>query len=278
MSITRDILEDILATLREVDGLADARIGSEPAVTAVPRAAVLCEGTDAIAADGLPNAHWMRLRLRVVLATRSDQPAEAIGRLSDLTDAVTTALLNDPTRGGLCQDLPSGRATAVLGTKMPRTPEFPERKTGLAPATPTHEVALLIECHYCDDGFASYPATRLDGETLFDSGPHTLTAGPWQRELQRRAFNGLDGELTLDLGRRGRSMKQAGRLSADSVEALQALIDAIEAFNDGRPHTLIDPNGREQPRVLITRFALTTPVNAGRLAWCDYTLDYQQSP
>ena len=55
------------------------------------------------------------------------------------------------------------------------------------------------------------------GQHLFDSGPHSLLPGPWQRCTQRRGFAGLDGEILLDLGLRSRQLTQAGRLQAYGI-------------------------------------------------------------
>jgi hypothetical protein len=277
MSTTRAILDNLRDTLRASGSFADVRIGSQPSVTTVPRAALLYEGADTITPDGDPLGRWVRLKIRVLIATRSDDPSEAIGRLADLADAATAALLSDRSRNGLCHDLPIGAATEIIAEKSPKTSEFTERKTGLAPSTPTHETSLLVRCHLHADDAATYPATTLDGETLFDSGPHTLQVGPWQRDRKRRGFPGLDGELILDFGRRGRTLRQTGRLQAENLAALQSLIDAIDAFDDARPHTLATADGRTFSGALIESFDLTTPPQTGRLAWCDYTLEYRQS-
>lgn len=116
------------------------------------------------------------------------------------------------------------------------------------------------------------------GEDLFDSGPHAFRFGPWQRSLQSRGFAGVSGELLLDLGLRSRKIAQAGRLQADSANALYALLDAINARSDGATHALVDNQGKSYPTVVLEQFETTTPVRRGRGFYCDYRIEYRQLP
>lgn len=120
--------------------------------------------------------------------------------------------------------------------------------------------------------------SSLDGLDLFSSGPHSIRPGSWQRDSQRRAFPGLDGELAIDLGRRSRQIVQTGRLQAASAEDLSNAIAAIEQCCDGQLHTLIDNHDRIFNQIAIESFDLTTPINRGRGFWCEYTLRYRQYP
>jgi hypothetical protein len=120
--------------------------------------------------------------------------------------------------------------------------------------------------------------SALDGLDLFGSGPASLRVGPWQREVLRRGFAGLDGEALLDLGLRSRPLVLAGRLQAATAAELDALISAIEDRADGRLHTLTDNHAREFPRVLIEEFEPSGPIRAGRGFWCDYTVGFRQLP
>lgn len=120
--------------------------------------------------------------------------------------------------------------------------------------------------------------STLDGQHLFDSGPHTLRPLSWQRQLERRSFAGLDGELVLDMGMRSRQIVQQGRLQAQTAEILQAQLAAIEAFQDGLTHALTDNHNVSYSKVLLESFEPATPLNRGRGFWCDYTLTYRQLP
>ncbi len=116
------------------------------------------------------------------------------------------------------------------------------------------------------------------GQHLFDSGPHDLTPGPWQRCTQRRGFAGLDGEILLDLGLRSRQLAQAGRLQASTAQALHGLIDSIQDLCDGSEHALIDNHEQVYSRVYLERFQVNTPLRRGRGFYCDYRIDYRQLP
>jgi len=116
------------------------------------------------------------------------------------------------------------------------------------------------------------------GDDLFGSGPHQFLFGPWARSTLRRGFAGLDGELVLDLGRRSRQISQTGRLQADSIESLHALIDAIDAHDDGSANVLIDNHGRSHAGVILERFETTSPLQRGRKFYCEYRIEYRQLP
>ena len=120
--------------------------------------------------------------------------------------------------------------------------------------------------------------SSLDGNSIFSSGPHSFRPMAWQRQLQRRSFPGLDGELVLDMGMRSRRIAQQGRLQASSASLLTALVAAIEQFVDAQPHQLMDNNGQSYPKVILETFEPTTPLQQGRGFWCDYTLNYLQLP
>jgi hypothetical protein len=116
------------------------------------------------------------------------------------------------------------------------------------------------------------------GEDLFGSGPHAIRFGPWQRQLQRRGFAGVDGEMILDLGLRSRRIVQAGRLEAGTANGLAVLADAIDACCDASENTLVDNHGRSHARVILESFRPTTPRQRGRGFYCDYEIEYLQLP
>ncbi len=120
--------------------------------------------------------------------------------------------------------------------------------------------------------------TTLDGQNLFGSGPHAVQAGPWERELQRRSFSGVDGELILDMGLRSRPIIQTGRLQAASATEVHGAISQIETFLDGKTHTLVDNHGQTYDGVILEAFEPTTPVRRGRGFWCEYKAGYRQLP
>jgi len=119
--------------------------------------------------------------------------------------------------------------------------------------------------------------SALDEMDLFGSGPHDFRPGPWRRAVQHRAFAGLDGELALDMGMRSRAIVQAGRLQADTASDLRDLIEAIEAFVDGRPHALTDNHGFVYTGVILESFEPKSPLRRGRGFFCEYEAHYLQS-
>jgi len=118
--------------------------------------------------------------------------------------------------------------------------------------------------------------SSLDQHDIFGSGPHTIRVQSPQRQLDHRTFSGLDGELVLDMGLRGRQIAQHGRLSAATASLLDDLLIAIEATVDGQPHTLVDNYGRQYHNLVVEDFQPTTPVQHGRSFWCDYSINYRQ--
>lgn len=116
------------------------------------------------------------------------------------------------------------------------------------------------------------------GKNPFGSGPHAIRCGSWRRSQQRRGFAGLDGELVLDDGLRGRGIEQTGRLQADSASALHSLIENIEELIDGQMHTLLDNHGHIYANVMLESFEPQTLLLKGRSFFCDYVARYLQLP
>jgi hypothetical protein len=131
-----EILQDLASALSGSGRFSMVTVGPSPQATAVPRAAVMFEGLDFSPADDQPSASYVRLRARVVVHTRAEGPSQAASCGTDISAAAANALLEDPWRGGRCQNLPTGRATEVgrLETSPPRGNEV--------------ELALALRCHF----------------------------------------------------------------------------------------------------------------------------------
>ena len=93
--------------------------------------------------------------------------------------------------------------------------------------------------------------SSLDGSNIFSSGPHSFRPLAWQRQLQRRSFPGLDGELVLDMGMRSRRIVQQGRLQASSASSLAGLVAAIERFVDAQN----DPPSGDRDELILRRLS-----------------------
>jgi hypothetical protein len=132
-----EILQDLASVLRGGGLFALVTLGPSGSASEVPRAAVVFEGQDFFQADDDISALWLRLRLRIAVHIRCDDPAESIARAGQLCASVAEAILEDPYRSGRCRDLPIGRATEIGRTEF--TP-------GLR--RPEAEVSLAVRCHF----------------------------------------------------------------------------------------------------------------------------------
>jgi len=96
--------------------------------------------------------------------------------------------------------------------------------------------------------------TTLDGQSLFDEeGLRMEIASPSRASIER-AVCGLDGTLSIDLGKRARQIRQTGVLRASTRSALSARTDAIAAFIDGGTHTLRTTDGQQYDNVRTDAF------------------------
>ncbi|KPL20834.1 MAG: hypothetical protein AMJ75_11150, partial [Phycisphaerae bacterium SM1_79] len=76
-------------------------------------------------------------------------------------------------------------------------------------------------------------SAALDGQSLFDSQQLEVELGSIRRDSIERAVPGLDGILSIDLGGRGKQIKQRGVLRARSRAQMDERMSAISAFMDG---------------------------------------------
>lgn len=86
-------------------------------------------------------------------------------------------------------------------------------------------------------------STTLDGKALFDERELEMRIGPWERSRVERAVPGLDGVLSIDLGRRSRRIRQRGTLRAVGGAEMASRLGAIEALCDDDAHTLLTADG-----------------------------------
>jgi len=117
---------------------------------------------------------------------------------------------------------------------------------------------------------------KFDGKELFGKGEHSLEVRSWRREGVDYGFAGLDGVLSVDLGRRERKLKQRGWLTAESVGALMRLMEEISGYIDGQSYELVDGGGICYGQVRMDSFTLLGSVTAGNQARCEYEIHYTQ--
>jgi len=119
-------------------------------------------------------------------------------------------------------------------------------------------------------------STTLDGEILFDERQLEIDAGSFSRDSIETAVPGLDGVLSIDLGRRSRKIKQKGVLRAVSRLQMNEIIDAISSCLDGDTHTLASDDGREFDNLRMDVFKVTNERTSGSSVAVDYEIVYTQ--
>jgi len=116
----------------------------------------------------------------------------------------------------------------------------------------------------------------LDLQMLFDEQELDISTGSYRRDSIERVVPGLDGEISIDLGRRGRQIKQTGTLRAKSREQMNERIDAISAYMDGDTHTLVTSSGRELAELRMDSFKVSGEHTNGAGIVVDYEIVYTQ--
>lgn len=116
----------------------------------------------------------------------------------------------------------------------------------------------------------------FNSDRLFGIGQHTVLPKSWQRATKDEAFAGLNGVLSVDMGRRGRKIVQQGSLSAKSVKALTQMMDAITAYINGQAYELVDENGCVYSAVRMDHFQIVGNIKLGHPVSCAYEIEYTQ--
>jgi hypothetical protein len=116
----------------------------------------------------------------------------------------------------------------------------------------------------------------LDGQALFDQQRLEIEAGSFSRDSIERTVPGLDGVLSIDLGQRGRKIKQTGTLRAKSRSQLDERISNISTHMDGDTHTLIAADGRQFSNLCMDSFTLGKEHIDGAGISVDYEIVYTQ--
>ena len=116
--------------------------------------------------------------------------------------------------------------------------------------------------------------TTLDG--VLELEQRCLKVGGWQRGTIERAVAGLDGVLSIDLGRRGRELLQKGFLRANSEKGLDEKIAGIWRLMDGREHSLVVQDGGVFGNLRLDAFEAGKRVYGGGGVCCDFEIKYTQ--
>ncbi|MHC4394608.1 MAG: hypothetical protein ACYS1A_03040 [Planctomycetota bacterium] len=116
----------------------------------------------------------------------------------------------------------------------------------------------------------------LDGQNLFDEQQLEILPGSFSRDSIERAVAGLDGLLSIDLGKRGREIKQTGVLQAKSRAQMTEKINTITAYMNGDTHTLIKGDGESMDNLRMDTFRVSKERTSGGGLYCDYEIIYTQ--
>lgn len=119
-------------------------------------------------------------------------------------------------------------------------------------------------------------SVTLDGQEVFDEQGLKIEPGSMRRDSIERTMAGLDGRLSIDMGGRGREIRQRGSLSAPSRAKMKERISAISALMDGGTHTLKTDIGEEFNNIRIDVFKVSKERASGSGVCCDYEIVYTQ--
>ena len=116
----------------------------------------------------------------------------------------------------------------------------------------------------------------LDAQMLFDEQALETKADSFSRDSIERTIPGLHGVLSIDLGLRGRKIRQTGTLRAKSRTQLDERISKIAAFMDGNTHTLTTGSSREFINLRMDSFKTGAEHADGTAVMVDYEIVYTQ--
>jgi len=119
-------------------------------------------------------------------------------------------------------------------------------------------------------------STTLDGQSLFDEQQLEIEPESIGRDSMERTVPGLDGVLSIDLGGRGRKIKQRGVLRAKSRSQMDDRISVISAYMDGDTHTLATSSGKEFDNLRMDVFKVSKERASGSGVAIDYEIVYTQ--
>jgi hypothetical protein len=116
----------------------------------------------------------------------------------------------------------------------------------------------------------------LDGQRLFDEEELRIEVSSFGRDSVERKMAGLDGVLSIDLGRRSRKIKQSGILRARSRTELNERINLISIYMDGDTHMLITGSGESFGNLRMDGFKVDEERTSGSGLCCNYEIVYTQ--
>lgn len=119
-------------------------------------------------------------------------------------------------------------------------------------------------------------SVTLDGQYLFGGQELQVRPCSLSRALVERAVPGLDGVLSIDLGKRSRKIRQSGVLRAGSRLQMDERINVISAYVDGDTHTLETSDGEKFDNLRMDVFEVAKERTSGGCVVIDYEIVYTQ--
>jgi hypothetical protein len=114
----------------------------------------------------------------------------------------------------------------------------------------------------------------LDGTIEFEQTE--LAIGSWQRGNIERAAAGVDGVVSIDLGKRTREIVQKGLMRAGSRAVLRIKVDYVRAMADGKCHAMETAEGERFENLRIDSIKASSTEYSGRGASCEFEIRYVQ--
>jgi hypothetical protein len=101
-----------------------------------------------------------------------------------------------------------------------------------------------------------------------------LKADSWKRDSIEKSAAGLDGVVSVDLGRRKRKIKVCGIIEAQSKSGLEKKKERVNTLLDGKVHTL--ETDTEYKNILIDSFEVAKDSHSGKGIGCEFELELSQ--
>jgi len=96
----------------------------------------------------------------------------------------------------------------------------------------------------------------------------------WKRDSVEKSAAGLDGVVSVDLGRRKRKIKLCGIIESQSRSGLDKKKELLNALLDGKVHTL--RTDTEYENVRIDSFEVVKDNHSGKGIGCEFELELSQ--
>ena len=116
---------------------------------------------------------------------------------------------------------------------------------------------------------------RLDSTIEYEESQ--LQIKSWERGSIDRSVAGLDGVVSVDLGRRSRKLVQSGIIRANSEEQLAEQIDSFALLVDSNEHTLTRGRSHVLTGLRVSNFVAGKVNRSGAGVWCDFEIRFVQT-